>query len=79
MDVSVEKERIIAQLRQVNDIALLNAVKSLLDFSLKQQAKQSEVEIPEWHKVVVLNRIAEAKKHPEKLLSWEDVMNELDS
>ncbi|MCX6200030.1 MAG: addiction module protein [Bacteroidetes bacterium] len=79
MNLTLEKERIIEQLQQVKDVDLLKAVKSLLDFSLKQQIKTNEVEIPEWHKTIVRKRIAHAKKHPETLLSWDDVMNELDS
>jgi hypothetical protein len=34
--------------------------------------------VPEWHKDIVRKRIAESKKHPNKLLSWDDVMKELD-
>lgn len=79
MDLTLEKARIIEQLQQINDADLLKAVKSLLDFSLKKQAAKDEVEIPEWHKTIVRKRIAHAKKHPETLLSWDDVMNELDS
>jgi len=79
MNITLEKARIIEQLQQINDADLLKAVKSLLDFSLKQKAKGSEMEIPEWHKTIVRKRIAHAKKHPETLLSWDDVMKEIDS
>ena len=79
MNLTLEKARIIEQLQQVNDADLLKAVKSLLDFSLKTKTKGNEMEIPEWHKTIVRKRIVHAKKHPETLLSWDDVMNELDS
>lgn len=79
MDTTLQKKRIIELLQQVEDADLLKAVKALLDFSMKKESQQKEMQVPAWHKPVVRKRIAEAKKHPESLLTWDEVMNELDS
>jgi hypothetical protein len=79
MNIQLEKARIIEQLQQINDADLIMAFKSLLEYSSKKQNSHKDLPVPEWHKGIVRKRIAEAKKHPEKLLSWEDVMKELDS
>jgi hypothetical protein len=79
MNIQLEKARIIEKLQQINDADLIMAFKSLLDYSSKRQNSHKELPIPEWHKDIVRKRIADAKKHPEKLLYWDDVMKELDS
>ncbi len=35
--------------------------------------------VPEWHKNIVRKRLADAKAHPEHLLTWDDMMKELDN
>jgi hypothetical protein len=35
--------------------------------------------VPEWHKSIVRKRLADAKAHPENLLTWDDMMRELDN
>jgi len=66
-------------LQQINDTDLIVAFKSLLKYSSKRQTLAKEIPIPKWHKNIVRKRISEAKKHPEKMLTWDDVMKELDS
>jgi hypothetical protein len=76
MNIQLEKEHIIEQIQQINDVDLIKALKSLLSYSQKKQ----EVElIPEWHKSIVRKRLSEAQAHPETLLTWDDMMQELDS
>lgn len=59
---------------------LLEAVKQL---SPKDRLKVNdaiwdiETEIPVEHKKIVLDRIAAAKKNPERLLDWDDVSKKL--
>ncbi len=79
MNIQLEKARIIEKLQQINDADLIMAFKSLLEYSSKKQSLAKEIPIPEWHKDIVRERISEAKKHPEKMLTWDDVMKELDS
>ena len=79
MDIQLEKAIIIEQFQQINDADLIKAFKSLLDYSLKKQKEIKAQDVPEWHKDIVRNRLAHAKAHPETLLSWDDVMQELDS
>lgn len=78
MNIELEKALIIKQFQQINDADLIKAFKSLLEYGIKQQEHISENDVPEWHKNVVRQRLADAKAHPEKLLSWDEVMNELD-
>jgi hypothetical protein len=42
MDISAEKEDIIRRFKQVNDIDLIKAIKSLLDFGLQRQEDDYE-------------------------------------
>ena len=37
MDIQVQKAIIIEQFKQVNDINLINAIKSILDYALKKE------------------------------------------
>lgn len=46
MNMQAEKAIIIEQFKQVNDINLIHAIKSMLDYALK---KETYVDIPEEH------------------------------
>jgi len=72
MDIQLEKNRLIKEFEQLNDIDLIKAIKSLLEYSRKNKTT-----VPEWHKEIVRKRLVDAKAHPENLLSWDDVMDEL--
>lgn len=37
------------------------------------EKEEQLIEIPEWHKKVVRERMEKYKKNPERLLDWEDV------
>ncbi len=79
MNIQLEKDLLIKQFQQINDADLIKAFKSLLEYSLKKQKETKETDVPEWHKDVVRKRLAHAKAHPETLLTWDDVMKELDN
>lgn len=79
MNIELEKELIIRQFEQINDADLIRAIKSLLQYSLKKQEEVENHIVPEWHKNIVRKRLAEAKANPQNLLSWDDIMKELDS
>ena len=55
------------------------SLQKIFDIGLKKQKETKETDVPEWHKDVVRKRLAHAKAHPETLLSWDDVMQELDN
>jgi hypothetical protein len=75
MNIQLEKAHIIEQVQQINDADLIKALKSLLEYSVKKQAGPV---VPEWHKAIVKKRLAKAKTDPASVLSWEDVMQELE-
>ena len=66
----------IEQIQHVNDADLIHALKSLLKYSAKKEDMKDLI-IPEWQKEMVLERLAKLKAHPEKALSWDDIMDEL--
>jgi hypothetical protein len=78
MNIQLEKAYIIEQLQQIEDADLIHAIKSLLKYGSKKE-EMKDFLIPEWQKEMVLERLAELKAHPEKALSWDDIMEELDS
>ena len=79
MNIQLEKDFIIEQLKHVNDADLIHALKSLLTYSMKKEDGSNELLVPEWHKEIVRQRLAEAKAHPEKLISWDEIMKELEN
>ena len=46
---------------------------------LKERHKDIEENeaIPDWHKKIVLERMEDAKKNPETMLDWDDVVKSL--
>ena len=74
MNIQLEKANIIELIQRSNDVDLIKALKSLLEYSSK---KEIGVFIPEWHKAIVKKRWHEAETRPEKLLTWNDIMEEL--
>jgi hypothetical protein len=75
MNVQAQKAIIIEQFKQVNDINLINAIKSMLDYALK---KENEVyNIPEDHQNLVRERYDDVRKNPERLLDWDEAQKNL--
>ncbi|MGE4288173.1 MAG: hypothetical protein AB7E36_05750 [Salinivirgaceae bacterium] len=69
MNIQAQKAIIIEQFKQVNDINLINAIKSMLDYALKIEKENHEV--PEQIQKLVMERFEEVRKNPEKLLDWD--------
>ncbi|MFM8739138.1 MAG: hypothetical protein ACKOC0_02915 [Cytophagales bacterium] len=44
MDISSEKAEVLQRVEQVNDLALIRAIKNLLDFGLTRQAENEAME-----------------------------------
>lgn len=75
MNVQTQKAIIIEQFKQVDDVNLINAIKSMLDYALK---KEKEVfDIPEAHQKLVMDRFNKVRKNPEKLLDWNEAKKSL--
>ena len=47
--------------------------------NIQLEKEQKEEIIPDWHKSIVRTRLSEAHAQPETLLTWDDMMQELDS
>jgi len=70
MNVQTQKAIIIEQFKQVNDINLINAIKSLLDYASKKE--KEAFDIPEAHQKLVMDRFDKVRKNPERLLDWDE-------
>lgn len=76
MDIQAEKAIIIEQFKQINDVNLIHAIKNMLDYAFK---KEQEGQIPEEHQKLVLERLEEVRKNPERLVDWEEAQKALES
>jgi len=75
MNIQTQKAIIIEQFKQVDDVNLINAIKSMLDYALK---KEKEVfDIPEAHQKLVMDRFNKVRKNPERLLDWNEAKKSL--
>jgi len=75
MDLRAQKALIIEQFKQVNDISLINAIKSMLDYALKKE--KDSIDIPEAHQKMVMERFDKIRKSPERLLDWDEAKKTL--
>ncbi|MGV8829667.1 MAG: hypothetical protein ACWA6U_15280 [Breznakibacter sp.] len=75
MDIQAEKAIIIEQFKQVNDINLIHAIKSMLDYAQKRDANIYDV--PDEHQKLVLERFDQIRQNPERLLDWDEVKKNL--
>jgi hypothetical protein len=69
MDIQTQKAIIIEQFKQVNDISLINAIKSILDYALQKEA--NDYNVPEEQQQIVMERFEKIRKNPERLLDWD--------
>lgn len=75
MNIEAEKAMIIEKVKLVNDVDLISAIKSMLDFAQKRD--QKVYDIPEAHQNLVMERYEESRKNPERLLDWNKVKETL--
>ncbi len=75
MNLQAEKAIIIEQFKQVNDINLIHAIKSMLDDSIKKEA--DVYNIPEEHQQLVMERFEQARQNPDRLLDWDEAKKTL--
>lgn len=75
MDIQAQKAIVIEQFKQVNDIKLINAIKSILDYALQ---KETDVyDIPEEHQNIVMERFEKIRNNPDALLDWDEAKKTL--
>lgn len=77
MDIQAQKAEIIEQFQQINDVNLINAIKSLLDYALNKESKQYE--IPLEHQKLVMERFENVRNNPDSLMDWEEAKKSLKS
>jgi hypothetical protein len=70
MNIQAQKELIIEQFKQVNDINLINAIKSMLDYAFKKE--QDSYNIPKEQQNIVMERFENSRKDPERLMDWDE-------
>jgi len=75
MNLQAQKAIIIDQLKQVNDVNLINTIKSLLDYAF--QKENDAFNIPETHQKLVMGRFEKVRKNPESLLDWDEAKKTL--
>lgn len=75
MDIQNQKALIIEQFKKVDDINLINAIKSILDFASKKKADLDD--IPEEYQKLVMDRLKKVRNNPELLLDWEKAKTQL--
>ena len=75
MNIQAQKEIIIEQFKQVNDVNLINAIKSILDYALKKE--KESIDIPEAHQKLVIERFDMVRQNPERLVDWEEAKKAL--
>jgi len=75
MDIQAQKALIIEQFKQVNDISLINAIKSLLEYASKKE--EEYYDIPEAHQKLVMERFENVRKDPDRLLEWDEAKKTL--
>ncbi len=77
MNIEQQKLTLIKKIESIEDADLLNTVKSMIDYGLKQNSSiKNSIEIPEWHKELVQERRKNAK--PENYLEWDALETLLD-
>lgn len=75
MNIQAQKALIMEQFEQLNDINLINAIKSLLDYAQKKE--KESIDIPEAHQKLVMDRFDKVRKNPDSLLNWEEAKERL--
>ena len=77
MDIEAQKETLISKLKRINDINLIHAINSLLDYASERDAEVYT--IPEEHQNLVMERFEKAGKNPKELVDWEEAKKKLKS
>ena len=77
MDIQAEKINIIKQFKQINDIDLIHAIKSLLDYARNKEQSDSDRDVSENQKQIVRGRIKKYEDSPESYLTWHEIEHEI--
>lgn len=75
MNIQTQKALIIEQVKQVNDVNLINAIKSMLDYAFKKE--HDSYDIPEEQQNKVMERFENSRMDPERLVDWDEAKTKL--
>lgn len=75
MNIEVQKAKIIEQVKLVNDLDLISAIKSMLDYAQKRDKKLYD--IPEAQQNLVMERFEKTRENPDMLLDWDEARKTL--
>jgi len=76
MDIQAQKTIIIEQFKQVDDINLINAIKSILDYAFKKDNEKYDIPIEQQQ--MVMERFENVRKNPDMLLDWDEAKKDLE-
>ena len=77
MDIQTEKANIINQFKLINDIDLINAIKSLLEYARSKEKTECLEDIPENHQATVRSRVRKYKDSPDSYLTWQEIEHKI--
>lgn len=69
MNITIDKQKIIAAIKETDDERVLFAINRLLQIE--------EDEIPDWHKEALDKRTEKIKRGEEQFFNWDDVKEEI--
>lgn len=75
MNLQTQKAELIEKFKQVDDVNLFNAIKSMLDFALSKEQETST--IPKTHQKLVMDRFSIVQKDASELMDWEEAKKAL--
>lgn len=70
MDISERKQMIKSEIDKIEDEKLLWALERILHL-------EEDVEIPDWHQSIVMERLEKYKKGEGKYVDWDDIEKSL--
>lgn len=77
MSIETKKSEIIERFRHIEDEALIDTIRNLLDYASNKGIENQE--IPEEHKNIVRERIRKYGNNPNNYVEWDNIDHKLDT
>ncbi|MCF8232003.1 MAG: hypothetical protein K9J27_07420 [Bacteroidales bacterium] len=75
MNIETKKSEIIERFKQIEDEALIDTIRNLLDYASTKEGGNEE--IPEEHKKIVMERFNKVRSNPDGLMDWNEAKESL--
>lgn len=75
MSIETKKSEIIERFKQIEDEALIDTIRNLLDYAFAKEGRDEE--IPEEHKKIVMERFNKVRSNPDRLMDWNEAKESL--